>query len=131
MWPLSAERVKKFTAASALRRCDLSRRRCARRAACAIHTASDRVVFADPAASLHRDEKVVRAEHQVSDLIRNLLVDAAAAGEVRDDVAPSELAEYCLHALAAAGRLQSKAAIRRLVMVTLAGLRPPPAPASP
>ena len=37
-----------------------------------------------------------------------------------------ELASYCLHALAAASSLPSAAAIRRLVTVTLAGLRPPP-----
>jgi len=35
-----------------------------------------------------------------------------------------ELARYCVHALAAASGLPSKAAVRRLVMVTLAGLRP-------
>jgi AcrR family transcriptional regulator len=82
---------------------------------------------ADLAAFLHRDERVFRAQRQVHDLVRNLLVDAAARGEVRDDVASSELADYCLHALTAAGSLPSKAAIRRLVTVTLAGLRPPPA----
>jgi hypothetical protein len=36
-----------------------------------------------------------------------------------------ELASYCLHALTAAGTLPSKAAVRRLVTVTLAGLHPP------
>ena len=34
-----------------------------------------------------------------------------------------ELASYCLHALTAASSLPSKAAVRRLVKVTLAGLR--------
>lgn len=86
---------------------------------------------ADLAAFLHRDERVVRAQHQVHDLISDLLVDAAATGEVRDDVAPGELADYCLHALAAAGSLRSKAAIRRLVTVTLAGLRAPRTLVSP
>ncbi|MDO0911222.1 hypothetical protein QQM39_10250 [Streptomyces sp. DT2A-34] len=43
---------------------------------------------------------------------------------MRDDVSPDELARYCLHALAGAGALASKAAVRRLVTVTLAGLRP-------
>ncbi|MBA2423836.1 MAG: TetR/AcrR family transcriptional regulator, partial [Actinobacteria bacterium] len=42
----------------------------------------------------------------------------------RDDVSPDELASYCLHALSAAGGLSSRAAVRRLVTVTLAGLRP-------
>jgi hypothetical protein len=49
----------------------------------------------------------------------------AETGDVRNDVAPDELAIYCLHALTAAGSLRSKAAVRRLVKVTLAGLRPP------
>jgi hypothetical protein len=50
-------------------------------------------------------------------------------GDVRDDVPPEELASYCLHALAGAGGLPSEAAVRRLVAVMLAGLRPPPAEA--
>jgi AcrR family transcriptional regulator len=79
---------------------------------------------AELAAFLHRDEQVVRAEHQLRDMVRDLLTDAAARGQVRNDVAPEELASYCLHALAAASSLQSKAAVRRLVEVTLAGLRP-------
>jgi hypothetical protein len=41
-------------------------------------------------------------------------------------VAPAELAGYCLHALAAAASLPSRAAVHRLVTVTLAGLDPPP-----
>lgn len=76
------------------------------------------------AAFLHRDEPVVRAEHHLREMIRDLLKEAARAGDVRDDVAPEELASYCLHALAAARTLRSKPAVRRLVDVTLAGLRP-------
>jgi AcrR family transcriptional regulator len=78
------------------------------------------------AAFLHRDEQVSRAQHQVHDMIRDLLTEAAETGDVRDDVMPDELASYCLHALAGASRQRSKAAVRRLVTVTLAGLRPPP-----
>src|SRR6266545_2876194 len=77
------------------------------------------------AAFLHRDEQAARAQQHLKDLIRDLLTAAAATGDVRDDVAPDELASYCLYALAAAGSLPSKAAVRRLVAVTLAGLRPP------
>ncbi len=77
------------------------------------------------AAFLHRDEQVARAQQQLRDMIRDLLTEGAKTGHVRDDVAPDELARYCLHALAAAGSLPSKAAVRRLVTVTLAGLRPP------
>ncbi len=76
------------------------------------------------AALVHRGEHVARAKQQLSDLIRDLLTEAAETGGVRDDVAPDELASYCLHALAAASGLPSKAAVRRLVTVTLAGLRP-------
>jgi AcrR family transcriptional regulator len=77
------------------------------------------------AAVLHRDEQVVRAERLVHGLIRDLVTEAARSGHVRDDVPPDELASFCLHALAGAGAHRSRAAIRRLVGVTLAGLRPP------
>jgi AcrR family transcriptional regulator len=78
------------------------------------------------AALLHRGEHVARAQQHLRGLIRNLLTDAAKTGDVRDDVAPKELASYCLHALAGATSLPSKGAVRRLVTVILAGLRPAP-----
>jgi AcrR family transcriptional regulator len=74
-------------------------------------------------AVVHRDEHVSRAQQQLTDLFRDVLADAAAAGQVRADTPPEELASYCLHALAAAGGLPSQAAVRRLVDVTRAGLR--------
>jgi AcrR family transcriptional regulator len=77
------------------------------------------------AAFLHRDEHLAPAEKQLRRLIRDLLTDAAATGDIRDDTTPDELVTYCLHALNAAGTLPSKAAVRRLVTITLAGLRPP------
>jgi AcrR family transcriptional regulator len=77
------------------------------------------------AAFLHRGKHVARAQQQVRALLRELLAEAAETGELRDDVAPDELASYCLHALAAASSLRSKAAVRRLVRVTLAGLHRP------
>jgi AcrR family transcriptional regulator len=77
------------------------------------------------AALLHRGQHVTRARHQLHGLIRDLLTEAAETGDLRDDVAPGELASYCVHALSAAGSLASKAAVRRLVTVTLAGLSPP------
>jgi AcrR family transcriptional regulator len=77
------------------------------------------------AALLHRDEQVPRARRQVRRMLRDLLTEAARTGDVRADVAPDELAGYCLHALAAASSLPSKAAVRRLVTVVLEGLRPP------
>jgi AcrR family transcriptional regulator len=81
---------------------------------------------ATPEASLlHQGEHVARARQQLQALVRDLLSEGARAGEFRDDVAADELASYSLHALAAASGLPSKAAVRRLVKVTLAGLRPP------
>ena len=76
------------------------------------------------AVHLHRGEHVARAQRRLRDFIRDLLAEGAKAGELRDDVAPEELATYCLHALAAAGSLSSKAAVSRLVAVTVTGLRP-------
>lgn len=78
----------------------------------------------DLVAVLHPDEHVVRAQQHLRTMVRDLLADAAGSGQVRADVAPDELAAYCLHALAAAGLLPSKAAVHRLVGVTLDGLRP-------
>jgi AcrR family transcriptional regulator len=77
---------------------------------------------AELAAFLHQDKRVARAQKQLRELIRDLLVEAAEAGGVRDDVPPEELASYCLSALNAARNLPSKSAVRRLVMVTLGGL---------
>jgi len=77
------------------------------------------------AALLHRGAHLTRAQQHVHDLIKELLTEVAATGNLRDDVAPDELATYCLHALGAASSLPSKAAVRRLVRVTLVGLRPP------
>src|SRR5215217_4901984 len=79
---------------------------------------------------LHRGVHVTGAQQQVHDMIKNLLTEAAETGDVRGDIEPEELASYCLHALAAASSLPSKAAVRRLVTVTLAGLRPPSSPSS-
>lgn len=76
------------------------------------------------AALVHRGEHVARAQRQLYNLIRDLLTEGAETGDVRADVAPDELTSYCLHALAAASSLPSKAAVRRLVTVTLAGLHP-------
>lgn len=78
------------------------------------------------AALLHRGEHVVHAQRQLSGFIQSLLAEAAKAGDVRRDVAPTELATYCLHALTAASDLSTKAAVGRLVALVLAGLHPHP-----
>jgi AcrR family transcriptional regulator len=82
------------------------------------------------ASALHRGEHVARAQQQLTEFIRDLLADAVETGHVRDDVSPDELASYCLHALTAASTLPSKAAVRRLVAVILAGLRAAPTSAA-
>jgi AcrR family transcriptional regulator len=79
----------------------------------------------DLAALLHRGLHVARAHQDLRDFVRDLLTEGTASGEVRDDVAPEELASFCLHAVAAARELPSKAAVQRLVTVILAGLQPP------
>jgi AcrR family transcriptional regulator len=80
---------------------------------------------ADPAAVLHRQPHVSHAQTHLTTFLAELLAEGARSGALRDDVAPRELAAYCLHALGAAGGCTSQAAVRRLVDVTLAGLRPP------
>ena len=78
------------------------------------------------AAALHHGEHVGDARAHLTGFLERLIAGAVAGGDVRDDVAPAELATYCLHALNAASELRSKAAVRRLVALTLAGLRPVP-----
>jgi len=77
------------------------------------------------AALLHRGPHVERAHQRLRSFVRDLVADGARAGDLRGDVAPDELAVFCLHALGAAGSLPSRAAVRRLVEVTLTALRAP------
>jgi AcrR family transcriptional regulator len=79
----------------------------------------------DLGALLHRGGHVAHAEQHLKGLLRALLTEAAADGDVRKDVPADELAGYCLHALTAAGRLSAKGAVQRLVKVTLGGLQRP------
>jgi AcrR family transcriptional regulator len=62
---------------------------------------------------LHRGEHVERAQRQLHTFFRNLLNERVRKREVRSDISSEELTRYCLHALAAAGSLPSKAAVRR------------------
>jgi AcrR family transcriptional regulator len=77
------------------------------------------------AARMHGSGHVARAHHHLTGFLADLLAEGAKTGAVRADIASDELAGYCLAALAGAGSLPSKRAVRRLVGVTLAGLRPP------
>jgi len=76
------------------------------------------------AALVHRGEHVAQAQRHLKDFIEALLTDAAKAGTVRHDAAPRELTEFCIHAIGAAQDLGSKAAVQRLVSVTLGALQP-------
>ena len=75
------------------------------------------------AAFVHRGEHLADAQDKLSAFLIELFVDAGKTGAIRSDIPPAELAAFCLHALAAAGNVTSKAAVQRLVRVTLAGLR--------
>jgi AcrR family transcriptional regulator len=81
---------------------------------------------ADLAVSLHASAHVAEAHARLHRLVHDVLAGAVASGHVRDDVPVEELVDYCLCALSAARSPASSAAVRRLVTVTLAGLRPPP-----
>jgi AcrR family transcriptional regulator len=75
-------------------------------------------------AVLHASEHLADVQRQIKGFIEELLTEGAQAGGLRDDIAPNDLATYCLHALTAASRLRSEAAVRQLVAVIVAGLRP-------
>jgi AcrR family transcriptional regulator len=76
--------------------------------------------------TLHASEHAAQAHAHLDAFLTTLIRDAADRGEVRTDVPAPELAAFCLHALTAAESLTSKAALDRLVAVTLSGLGPGP-----
>ena len=73
---------------------------------------------------LHPDEQIVNAQNQLREIVRQLIEQGAASGDLRRDVAPDELVGYGLHALSAAAELTGAQAVARLVAVTIGGLRP-------
>lgn len=75
-------------------------------------------------AVLHSGQPTTRAMEEVRQMLRDLLERGVSTRQVRDDIGPDELATYCLHALSAGADLPTRAAVRRLVSVTLAGIRP-------
>ncbi len=82
------------------------------------HRATDRW------AELHQDEHHVHARRHLLDLIRSLLTEGVATGEIRDDVPADDLADYCVRTLFDAGDHSSAAAVRQLVTETMAQLQP-------
>ena len=78
----------------------------------------------DISALLHCGEHVANAQQHLGNLVETLIEQAAGTGLVREDISPKELANYCLHALTAARQVDSKAAVQRVVGVTMVALRP-------
>ena len=79
---------------------------------------------------LHHHQDVTHAHEQLRELLEGLLAEGAAAGDLRGDVAPDELAVFCLRALTAAADLPDEGAVRRLVSLALAAVRPASHPPS-
>jgi AcrR family transcriptional regulator len=77
----------------------------------------------DIAPVLHWRRQVAVAEQRLHRLVSTAIRDAAESGSIRSDISPDELATFSLNALAAAATLPSRAAVTRLVAVTLSGLR--------
>ena len=73
---------------------------------------------------IHRSEHIGDAEHELSDLVCQLISRAVDDGTVRADINPTELTAYSLNALSAARTANSKAAVQRIVDLTLSGLKP-------
>jgi AcrR family transcriptional regulator len=61
-------------------------------------------------------------QHQEK-FLQDLLRQAADSGAIRSDIPPAELTRFCLHALSAAARADSSAAVERLVRLTLDSLQ--------
>ncbi|MGH3758328.1 TetR/AcrR family transcriptional regulator [Actinophytocola sp.] len=74
------------------------------------------------AAMLHRHDHVGHASKLLHDLVRDLLAEGARRDDVRDDVSPGELTNFCLHALTGATAATSLKAVDRLVAVTMSAL---------
>jgi AcrR family transcriptional regulator len=77
----------------------------------------------DLAMLMHQGPHIDQAEHKVEQLVGDLLAEGVKSGQIRDDVPPLELTLYCITALGVAANLRSEAAVRRLVGVTIDGIR--------
>lgn len=74
----------------------------------------------------HESRHGMQAREHLHAMIAGLIAAGVAQGDLRDDVPADELSTYCLSAVGAAAVLRSQAAVRRLVDVTMAGLRREP-----
>ena len=74
------------------------------------------------AAMLHSGQHVDQAMQHLRHAVAGLIKAGGEAEQLRTDLAPDELAVFCLSAVEGASRLTSKAAVARLVGVTMAAL---------
>ena len=72
----------------------------------------------------HQAERLEGAEKKLLALFEDVIAVGMTAGTVRVGPTAAELALYCVHALGAASKLPSQAAVQGLVDVVLAGVRP-------
>jgi AcrR family transcriptional regulator len=77
---------------------------------------------AELVASFHAAGRLTTAEQSLQALITELINRAIADGSLRNDIPAKELALYCINAALGSRLLTSKAAVRRLVQITMAGL---------
>lgn len=74
-------------------------------------------------AFMRHSDLTTRGYRQLIEMLRDVIADGAKRGRLRNDVSPAELANFCVNALSGAHTVASMAAVRRLVSVTLTGLR--------
>lgn len=79
---------------------------------------------ADLVASLHTSPAVDDEHHRLGRIVEQLIAEAAASGNLRDDVPPPELARFALSALEGAALGASRASIRRRVALVFDALAP-------
>ncbi len=75
-------------------------------------------------ALLHRRDHVVHAREHLAASLSHLMDEGMAAGKLRDDMPSTDLAGFCLGAVAAA-REASEESVERMVDLILSALRPP------
>lgn len=77
------------------------------------------------ATMLHGSSHMAHARNHLSSFLASIIAEGVAAAEIRDDVVPHELAVFCLNALGGAADLPSKAAVTRLVQLTMSAVKRP------
>jgi AcrR family transcriptional regulator len=87
------------------------------------YTASQHADAPEAVRSLHAGDGLSQHEAVLRDLVTDLIADCAAADAVRNDVPPVELAVFALSSLSGGAQAASKAAVQRLVDMTLQTLR--------